>query len=118
MNQIITAPTMPADLNEREAHELTFEQFAAQARATKLENFGRQWSVALPGRYVSFSDAATAEGALKDAHEGAVNNALFLSANQDSFDFVPTLPPAEVLEQYPDVVARFPELGIDLKQHA
>lgn len=115
MNQIITAPTIHADLNEREAHELTFEQFVAQARATKLVDFGRQWSVALPGRYVSFSDAATADGALKDAHEGAVNNALFLNANKGSFDYVPTLPPVEVLEQYPDVVARFPELGLDLQ---
>ncbi len=118
MNQIITAPTIPDDLNEREAHELTFEQFAAQARVTNLENHGRKWSVALPGRYVCFSDVTTAEGAVKDAHEGAVNNALFLNVNKGSFDYVPTLPPTEVLEQYPEVVARFPELGLDIPQHS
>lgn len=100
-------------LNQLEAHELTLEQFTAQVRVTNLVNHGRRWSVALPGRYVSFSDEPTAEAAIQDAHRGAVNNALYLNTpDAPDLGFKPSIPPVAVLAQYPDVVALFPELGL------
>lgn len=109
MNQAASTDT----LNQLEAHELTLEQFTSQVRVTKLVDHGRRWSVALPGRYVCFSDAATAEGAIADAHQGAVNNALYLNTpDAPDLGSKPSIPPAAVLAQYPDVVALFPELGL------
>ncbi|MPQ71450.1 hypothetical protein GC387_33160 [Pseudomonas sp. MWU12-2323] len=96
----------------KQAHELTFEQFVAQASATALVNHGRGWSVVLEGRYTSFAEGATVTDALRDAHGGAVNNALYFNTpNAPCFGQKPSMPPATVLAQYPDVVARFPELG-------
>lgn len=109
MNQAASADSF----TQLEAHELTLEQFTAQVRVTKLVDHGRRWSVALPKRYVSFSDAPTAEGAIANAHRGAVNHALYLNTpDAPDLGCKPSIPPAAVLAQYPDIVARFPELDL------
>lgn len=98
---------------DKQAHELTFEQFASLATVTALANHGRRWKVELAGSYSSFADGPAVEDALRDAHSGAVNNALYFNTpDAPCFGQKPTIPPATVLAQYPDVVARFPELGL------
>jgi hypothetical protein len=97
-----------------EPHLLTAELFAASAVATKLTNHGRRWQVTYGERFSAFSDEATAEAAVVDVHRATVNNALYFHLPDVSVPMAnkPALPPAEVLAQYPDVVARFPELGL------
>lgn len=118
--QVLNALDKPAaeqavssELEQLPPHELTLEQFSAQAIVTKLVNHGRKWDVALPGRYCCFSDAETDKEALLDAHRAAVNNALYFNTpDAPDFDPKPSIPPAAVLALYPDVVARFPELSL------
>ncbi|MFL1449226.1 hypothetical protein ACI77O_12595 [Pseudomonas tritici] len=101
------------DLSQAASHELTFEQFASQAIVEQLVNHGRRWNVTLTGRDACFSDAETQELALRDAHSSAINNALYFNLpDSPSIGKKPSIPSAEVLAQYPDVVARFPELGL------
>jgi hypothetical protein len=107
--------TQPDHQGRAQAHELTFEQFCAVATATALANHGRKWSVSIPGRYDCFSDATTAILALRDAHSVAVNNALYFNLpDSPNFGDKPAIPPFAVLAQYPEVVACFPELGLQV----
>lgn len=92
-------------------HMVTQEVFAATAQAVELVNHGRRWDVKFGSTYSAFSDQVTAEAAIADVHRAAVNNALYLNAYPIG-DTKPDMPPAEVLAQYQDVVARFPELGL------
>ena len=94
------------------AHELTLSEYASQVQVQPLTNHGRRWEVILPGRDRCFSDADSQQGAIEDAHRGAVNNALLLNTH-DSAELggtKPTLPPQHVISAYPDILARFPEL--------
>lgn len=97
-----------------EPHLSTAEQFSASAVATRLTNHGRRWQVTYGERFSAFSDEATAEAAIADVHQATVNNALYFHLPGVSVPMgtKPALPPAAVLAQYPDVVARFPELGL------
>lgn len=112
----LPASTLATPEQQPAAYELTFAQFAAQAVAEKLTNHGRRWNVTLHGRDSCFSDADTQEQALRDAHRSAINNALYFNLpDSPSFGDKPSIPPAEVLAEYPDVVERFPELGLSVK---
>ncbi|EPJ5561351.1 hypothetical protein L4P27_006097 [Pseudomonas aeruginosa] len=96
-------------------HLLTAEEFAAIAVAHPLTNHGRRWQVCYgPAGYHAFSDELTAEEAIADVHEALVNNAIYrhIFCSEGIFDTTPELPPANVLAQYPQVVSRFPELGV------
>jgi hypothetical protein len=106
-------PTTRLAESSLEAHELTFEQFASLATVTSLLNHGRRWQVKIPSGFWSFADGATVQEALREAHSVSINNALYFNT-QDAPDLgqKPRIPPATVLAQYPDVVARFPELGL------
>ncbi|MBA1280431.1 hypothetical protein [Stutzerimonas stutzeri] len=110
---------MTSTTDRVEPHELTLEQFAARTSVVALANHGRKWDVRFADTYSSFSDAATQQEAIVDAHRGAVNNALYFNT-PDASDFgpKPSMPPAEVLALYPDVVARFPELNLAPGQQA
>lgn len=93
-------------------HELTLAEYASQVQVKSLTNHGRRWEVILPDRDRCFSDADSQQGAIEEAHRGAVNNALFLNTS-DAAGFggtKPTLPPQHVVSAYPDILARFPEL--------
>jgi len=96
--------------DERGPHELTRAEFAAQAVAERLTNHGRKWNVTLGDHYKAFSDADSAEAAIADVHEAAINNALYLNTPAAAGVGVkPTLPPAAVLDEYPNLVAQYPE---------
>lgn len=97
-----------------EPHQVTREAFVAIASATELTNHGRRWNVVYADKYFAFSDEVTAEAALADVHRAAVNNALYMNLPdvKVTFGSAPALPPAEVLAQYPALLARFPELGL------
>lgn len=107
---------MPAASVSVEPHLVTQDVFLSQARAMPLTNHGRRWDVLFGGCYSAFSDAATAREALIDVHRASVNNALYLNLPGvvATCGPAPTLPPAEVLAQYPDVLEKFPELGLSL----
>jgi len=96
--------------NQPAPHELLREEFCALAKAVRLSNHGRRWNVELGERYSAFSDAETAELALLDVHRAAVNNALFFNdpVQSGSLYGTTTLPPAHVLDQYPDLIELFP----------
>ena len=99
-----------ADL--RQPHEMTPAEFAAQATAEKLENHGRKWNVSLGGRHSAFSDADNPAAAVADVHRSAVNNALYLNTPEAAaLGDKPTMPPAEVLAEYLDLMVKFPELN-------
>lgn len=91
-----------------EPHEVTFAVFSQHAKATPLSNHGRRWQVTYGPTYSAFSDAGDIRGALKDVHAGAVNNALYMN-ERDAPDIgaKPSMPPAEVLKDYPEIVALF-----------
>jgi hypothetical protein len=85
------------------------EEFSAIATAEPLINHGRKWEVFAGGQSFGFTDSETATEAIKEAHERSVNNALYSRTAENSV--IPKeMPPAEVLAEYPQTVARFPEL--------
>ena len=107
MQQIDSSSTALATITLLKPHQLTQAQFIAAATVVALENHGRKWNVS-HGTYSSFSDAATSEAAVIDAHHGAVNNALYF--NQPDAPVVhdkPSAPTQQVLADYPDLVAKF-----------
>lgn len=90
--------------DEAAAHELTWEQFSSQVSIKKVVFGGLRWSVALTRRLVYFSDAPTAEDAAREAHRHAVASAVELSGAANWDGSRPSMPPAAVLAQYPDLV--------------
>ncbi|WP_211260191.1 hypothetical protein [Xenophilus azovorans] len=89
-------------------HEMTLAEFAAKATVEELTNHRRKWQVSYPGNH-SFSDAATAKEAIAGFHYVAVNNALYCNIPGARQANLPTssLPPANVLAEYPNLVQRF-----------
>ncbi|WP_439126259.1 MAG: hypothetical protein ACNJA3_28230 (plasmid) [Pseudomonas rhizophila] len=91
-------------------HLLTQAQFMATAQAVPLVNHGRKWDVRM-GSYSSFSDAGTAQEAMIDAHHGAVNNALYFNeADAPEIPNKPSVPTAEVLASYPDLIEQYADV--------
>ncbi|MBC3871746.1 hypothetical protein [Undibacterium oligocarboniphilum] len=70
---------------------------------------GRKWQVYFSGVSIGFSDAETSEGAIADLHRNCVNNALYVNSNNagKSLPMEYTIPPAEVLADYPDLVKKY-----------
>ena len=95
-------------------HEMTFAEFSDAARAEKLgPDHGRQWEVVIGKTSLGFADGQTAEGALRQAHQREVNNALY--DNQPGAvrpqDCPPkSMPPSHVLAEYPDLQTKFAEV--------
>lgn len=88
-------------------HELTKAEFLREASAVRLVNHGRKWQVNL-GNHSAFSQADTAEAALADVHQSAVNNALYLNqADAPAVPYKPSIPTQNVLADYPSLVAFF-----------
>ena len=103
-------------LLSKEPHELTFDAFSAVARVQKLgPGHGRQWEVFHGKESLGFADGPTEQGALRQVHERQVNNALY--GNQpDSPDFLrKSMPPPEVLAEYPGLQKLWARV-IDAKQ--
>nr|BCU00973.1 hypothetical protein [uncultured bacterium] len=96
--------------DQRPPHEMTLAEFIAQANTEELTNHGRKWNVTLGDRYAAFSDADSPQAALADVHRATVNNALYLNTPEAAgIGSRPTLPPAAVLAEYPDLVAQYPQ---------
>lgn len=101
-----------------EAHQVTFAEFAKHATVEELQNHGRKWRVVYDtgrtvNRFETFSDAASTDAAIADAHHIAVNNALYnIEADKDAGRLTtPPMPPGAVLNEYPELVHKF---GIDM----
>jgi antirestriction protein ArdC/phage/plasmid primase-like uncharacterized protein len=93
--------------DHRPPHEMTLAEFALQANVEQLENHGRKWNVTL-GDYAAFSDAESFDAAIADVHRAAVNNALYLNSPHATVSGIkPSLPPAAVLAEYPDLVQQY-----------
>ncbi|MFJ7794700.1 hypothetical protein [Pseudomonas sp. NPDC096950] len=107
------------DLVHRQPHEVTFAVFSQRAKVVALTNHGRRWQVTF-GNYSAFSDAETSVDVLRDVHGSAVNNALYLNQpDAPDIGFKPSMPPVDVLNEYPEVVALFPKsvLPLTAEQH-
>lgn len=89
------------------AQRMLFADFAANATCTKLRNHGQDWEVFLRGETMGFACGTAAE-ALRRAHERAVNNALYAHTPDAPYWLVEEMPSPEVLQEYPEIVARFP----------
>lgn len=101
------------------AHELTRDEFVKIATAVPLENHGRKWEVFAGEQTLGFSDADTPMGAIVEAHERAVNNALYSrsSQNENKVISVKTMPPEKVLQEYPELVEKFADtVGFNQQQ--
>lgn len=104
-----------------EPHEMTLGQFRASSKAERLHNHGRKWSVIMGSQALGFSDADTEEAAIADMHCACVSNAVYLNAPgaPDLGADKPSLPPAEVLADYPELMAKLPEMGLSVPvQHS
>lgn len=96
-------------------HEMTLAVFSQLAVVNALpDNHGRKWEVVLDEWYSAFSDADTAKAAIADVHRNAVNNALYLNTPGATTGERPTLPPTEVLAEYPDLVSQYPDAGLNI----
>jgi putative DNA primase/helicase len=95
--------------SKKQAHEMTLAEFAGKAEAVRLVNHGRQWEVFREGKSFGFSDAKTANLAIRDAHRAEVNNAIY-SQSADPPGQRKSMPPAQVLAEYPELRERFPEV--------
>lgn len=93
-------------------HLCTPERFAGYARAVPSDT-GRRWEVRWPevsgyGMNYTFSDAATAPEAVRDAHRIIINSSLHHATGggirQPDRE---QLPPQEVLAYYPDLAKRY-----------
>lgn len=107
------------DLAHRQPHEVTFAVFSLHAKVVALTNHGRRWQVTF-GNYSAFSDAENTVDVLRDVHGSAVNNALYLNQpDAPDIGFKPSMPPVDVLNEYPEVVALFPKSVLTLtpEQH-
>ncbi|MDE2344619.1 MAG: hypothetical protein KGL63_14735, partial [Betaproteobacteria bacterium] len=97
----------------KEPHEMTFAEFSDTAYAEKLgPGHGRQWEVVIGKTSLGFADGPTAEGALRQAHQREVNNALYdhLPGTEPTMRTPKTMPPAHVLAEYPDLRTKFAEV--------
>lgn len=95
----------------RSPQELTFKDFSENATVVKLENHGRQWSVRFGDINLGFADGPSLEGALREAHSGAVNNAIY-SHLPDAPDFMKKaiFPSEKVLAEYPELRVKFADV--------
>lgn len=90
------------------AESVSFKQFAAEATITPLVNHGRAAEVFFFGKRIGFVDALGTEG-LRQAHRGAVNNALYGNEDEDIPECLSCpLPSRVALADYPEMEARFP----------
>ncbi|HJP68004.1 MAG TPA: hypothetical protein VJ846_03795 [Sphingomicrobium sp.] len=90
------------------AEFVSFREFLACATIHPLANHGRTGEVFFCGRSICFVDTLGTPG-LRQAHRGAVNNALY--CNED--EVLPNglrrpLPSKDALEDYPEMETRFP----------
>jgi len=94
------------------AQELTFSEFSQFATAVKLENHGRQWEVFYGKDSMGFADGPSVEAALKMAHFGAVNNAIYANSPEapDFMNGTQVFPPENVVAEYPQLKARFADV--------
>lgn len=90
------------------AEMVTFSQFSAEATITPLANHGRTAEVFFRGRNICFVDAL-GTGGLRQAHRGAVNNALYCNEEEGlPDDWRRPLPSKYALADYPEMEERFP----------
>ena len=94
------------------AQELTFSEFSQFATAVKLENHGRQWEVFYGKDSMGFADGPSVEAALKMAHFGAVNNAIYANSPEapDFMNGTQVFPPENVVAEYPHLKERFADV--------
>lgn len=103
---------MPNTTSNKLPQHLTQREFLAAATATKLINHGRDWEVFLHGQSLGFADGERTQ-ALIQAHQAAVNNALYFNEDPANLmSFVPKekaeLPTQLVVIDYPGLVRKFP----------
>ncbi|UIF89451.1 hypothetical protein [Cupriavidus sp. UYPR2.512] len=86
----------------------SFSQFSASATINPLANHGRTAEVFYCGRSICFVDALGTPG-LRQAHRGAVNNALYCNEEDGLPDeWLRPLPSKDALADYSEMETRFP----------
>lgn len=95
-----------------EPQELSSAEFAKAATIVKLENHGRQWEVFYGKDSMGFADGDSVSGALKQAHFGAVNNAIYANSPEapDFMKGMKVFPPENVIAEYPELKIRFADV--------
>ena len=88
---------------------MPFAQFANAAQVNKLCQHGRDWEILFNGVSLGFADG-TREAALAQVHEREINNALYANLPDSPEWLKAEMPSTAVLAEYPQVVARFPDV--------
>lgn len=106
--------------SKKPPHEMTFAEFSAEVTAIRLgPNHGRQWELFFGTDSLGFADGPTSIGALRQVHKRQVNNALYShmpGAVCPSGMEPKSMPPQCVLDEYPDLRAKFAP-AIRAQQH-
>ena len=90
------------------AQHVAFAEFREGATIQLLKKHGRVASVSYGDKDLGFVDAMGDRG-LRQAHKREVNNALYLHSEFVSNDMPrPSLPTAEAIADYPDLLDKFP----------
>jgi putative DNA primase/helicase len=112
--QVVEVPAAP-----KAAHEIKVADFAKDARAEKLVLHGRDWQVFHGEKDMGFAEGETAQAAIARVHEREVNNALWGNSKDapwasdpehTAMGKKPSMPPPEVLAEYPHLVEKFAEV--------
>ncbi|WP_439126260.1 MAG: hypothetical protein ACNJA3_28235 (plasmid) [Pseudomonas rhizophila] len=105
-----------AALNERlristlAPHRLTFAQFLEHGEALPVEGNPRSWEVS-HGRFLTWAEADSPMEALKLTHRREVESSLkWNSAGSREGGYLPTMPTADVLDDYPDLKVTYAEI--------
>jgi hypothetical protein len=99
---------MNTQTNPLVPHEMRLSDFINHATVQPLVNHGRRFEVFFDGKSMGFCDS---NSPICEAHAREVNNALYANTKHGhEFMGKTTMPPQEVLDGYPDICAKFPEL--------
>lgn len=90
-----------------EPHELRFSDFARLATVEALVDHGRKWQVHYGQQWHAFSDADNPDLAIQDVHRAAINNTLWHNVQESPIMPKPSMPPPNVLSEYPDLVGKY-----------
>lgn len=109
----------PIAVELKPAHEVTYAEFAKNARAERLHPEGNDWHVNYGQKVVAVGEGQTAEAAIRHSHEVEVSRALWGNSEHapwardpasTAMGQKPSIPPAEVLAEYPQLVEKFAEV--------
>jgi hypothetical protein len=95
-------------MQSKQPQQLSFKSFCERATIQPAKSRGRAAAVYFDGDLMGYVDAIGERG-LRQAHKGRISKVLYLHSEFIPGDMPrPTLPTADALADYPDLISRFP----------